>query len=337
VTLPSVMTVNVQGLGSSCTADQANARQCPAGSKIGTVSVNTPLLSSPVTGTVYMARSISGSSLPDLLLDIPAPIDMQIRGANRFVGANNNEIQSTFSNLPDLIWSDMTMSIIGGPTGLLGLRDDGKCGSASAAFASHSGQNVNSSIPVTGLTAFCGKISDTCANPVVKVSTKGAKKKGNKKAATSLSLQTASNCQAMKSVRVTYPKGTKLNKKLIIYNKKKKATKKNLKNITGKAGTTSLKSDGFVISGSNGLKFKNPFPAGTRSFSISTKSSALLPSYKTFCGDITKKKYKVAKKYKAALKKCQSKNVTFTFEITNVDGTAYRYNYVAPAGSKFFK
>src|SRR5262249_41050636 len=84
VVLPSVMTVNIQGINAACPADQANARACPDSSKIGTVAVNTPLLSSPVTGTVYMAKSISGSSLPDMLLDIPAPIDMQIRGANSF-------------------------------------------------------------------------------------------------------------------------------------------------------------------------------------------------------------------------------------------------------------
>ncbi|MBJ7458980.1 MAG: hypothetical protein JHD02_07330, partial [Thermoleophilaceae bacterium] len=338
VLLPSVMTANVAGLGDACPADLANARACPAAAKIGTVSVDTPLLSTPVIGTVYMAKSISGQSLPDLLIDIPAPIDMQIRGANSFVsGSGASQIQSVFSNLPDLIWTDMTMTIAGGPKGVLGLRSDGKCGSAASSFASHSGQSISLSSPVTGLTAFCQSIINTCANPVAKISTKGAKKKGNKKVSTSLSLQTATNCQPFKSVRVTYPKGTKLNKKLIVYKKKKKATKKNLKNLVGKMGSTSLKSDGFVISGSNGLKFKNPFPANARNLTINSKNSALVPSYKTFCGDITKKKYKVAKKYKAALKKCQKKKVTFTFEITNADGTAFRYNYTAPAGSKFFK
>jgi hypothetical protein len=339
VLLPSVMTVNVQGIGDACPADLVASRSCPATSKIGTVSVDTPLLSTPVIGTVYMAKSISGQSLPDLLMDIPAPIDMQIRGANSFLTAGNaaSQIRSTFTNLPDLIWSDLTMNITGGPKGILGLRDDGKCGPAVSNFASHSGQTVNQNSPVTGLTAFCQNLSNTCAAPTVKVSTKGAKKKGNKKVSTSLSLQTATNCQAIKSVRVSYPKGTKLNKKLIVYNKKKKATKKNLKNVTGRVGSKSLTSKDFAISGSNGLKINTVFPDGTRSIAINTKASALLPSYKTFCGDVTKKKYKVAKKYKAALKKCQKKNVTFTFEITNVDGTAFRYNYVAPAGSKFFK
>ncbi|MBJ7353481.1 MAG: hypothetical protein JHC98_01530 [Thermoleophilaceae bacterium] len=339
VVLPSVMTVNVQGIGDACPADQVTARTCPATSKIGTVSVDTPLLSTPVTGTIYMAKSVTGQSLPDMLIDIPAPIDMQIRGANSFVTAGNaaSQIKSTFTNLPDLIWTDMTMNITGGTKGILGLRTNGLCGAAASTFASHSGQSMSTSSPVTGISGFCNGIGETCANPTVKVSTKGAKKKGYKKASTSLSLSTASNCKAIKAVRVTYPKGTKLNKKLIVFNKKKKATKKNLKNVTGKVGSKSLTSKDFAVSGSNGLKFNTVFPTGTRSFSINTKNSALVPSFKTFCGDITKKKYKVAKKYKAALKKCQSKKVTFTFEITNDDGSAFRYNYTVPAGSKFFK
>ncbi|MGH2958527.1 MAG: hypothetical protein ACRDKE_02910, partial [Solirubrobacterales bacterium] len=343
VVLPSVMTVNVAGINGACAADLAAARNCPASSKIGTVSVDTALLSTPVTGTVYMARSISGQSLPDLLVDIPAPIDMQIRGANSFVtGAGASQIKSTFSNLPDLIWSDLTMNISGGPTGILGLRSDGKCGPAASNFASHSGQATSQNSPVTGLTAFCQNLATTCSNPVVKVSTKGAKKKGNKKVTTSVSLQTASNCQAMKSVRVTYPKGTKINKKLIKWKKTKnkkqaKAFAKNLKNLTGKAGSKSLTAKDFAVSGSTGIKFNTVFPENTRNITVNTKTSALVPSYKTLCGDITKKKYKKAAKYKAALKKCQKKNLTYTFEITNTDGTAYRFNYVAPAGSKFFK
>lgn len=343
VVLPSVMTVNVAGIGDACPAELVASRSCPATSKIGTVTVDTPLIATPVTGTIYMAKSISGQSLPDLLIDIPAPIDMQIRGANSFItGGGASQIKSTFSNLPDLIWGDLTMNITGGPKGILGLRADGKCGSASSNFASHSGQAVNQTSPVTGLTAFCQNLIDICAKPTVKVSTKGAKKRKNKKVSTSVSLTAASNCPAIKSVRVSYPKGTKINKKLVKWKKTKnkkqaKAYKKNLKNLTGKAGNKKLTAKDFTVSGSNGLKFKAAFPANARSLSINTKTSAVVPSYKNLCGAISKKKYKTKKKYNAALKKCKKKNQTYSFEITNVDGTAFRYNYVAPAGSKFFK
>ncbi len=326
VVLPTALTINVAGIAQACTAEQAAARACPGTAKIGTVSVNTPLLTTPVEGNVYMARSISGSSLPDLLMDIPAPINLQIRGANRFVGAQFNQVQSTFQNLPDLIFTDLTMSIAGGPNGLVMLRSNGVCGSASTNFTSHSGQQVSVASPIIGIDGFCAEQQRQCLNPSVKVSTKGIKKKGNKKATTSLAMTTGENCKSIKSVRVSYPKGTKVDKKLVTYNKKKKATKKNLKNLTGKAGTKKLQSDAFKFSG-NRLQFKAPFADGTRGFSITSKNSAIALPFKTFCGGLKGKK----------LKKCQKKNVTFTFEVTNSDGTAFRYDYTVPAGSKFFK
>lgn len=336
VLLPSVMTVNVAGLSAACPAEIASQGHgaCPASSLMGTVTVNTPLLPTPVTGNVYMAKSISGSGLPDMLLDIPEPIDMQIRGANSFLNSADSasRIKSTFSNLPDLIWSDMTMTISGGPKGILGLRTDGACGAADAVFDSNSGQHVVGSGVVSGLEGFCGNIDKTCAAPHIKVSTKGVKKKKNKKATTKLSFSTPSNCKAIKSATVTYPKGSKFNKKLITYNKKKKATKKNLKNLTGKLASRSLTSKDFKIKGKNGITFVPVFPDGTRSFSISTKNSALVLPYKTFCGHIKK-----GKKYKKALKKCQKKKVTFTISVTNVDGSSYRVNYTVPAGSRSFK
>jgi hypothetical protein len=329
VVLPSVVTVNVAGLAQACTADQAAARACLPEAKIGTVSINTPLLTYPVVGTVYMAKSITGAALPDILLEIPEPINMQIRGASSFV--NVNQIQSKFENLPDLIFSDMTMSIAGGQKGLLMLRDNGVCGAASSQFISHSGQVVNAASPVTGIEGFCKEMERICTNPTVAVSTKGVKKKGNKKASLKLSLTTSDNCKAIRSVSVTFPKGSKFNKKLYTYNKKKKATKKYPSNVTGRAGFKSLNATGFKLS-RNKLTFKAPFPDDQRSLAISTKNSALVLPYKTFCGHIKK-----GKKYAKTLKKCLAKKVSFTFDVTNADGSVYRYVHTVAVGSKSFK
>jgi hypothetical protein len=329
VVLPSVVTINVAGIGKACTAEQAAARACLPEAKIGTVSINTPLLTYPVTGTVYMAKSITGAALPDLLLDIPEPINMQIRGASSFV--NVNQIQSKFEGLPDLIFTDMTMSIAGGQTGILMLRDNGVCAAASSQFISHAGQVVNAASPVTGIEGFCREQERICTNPTVKVSTKGIKKKGNKKSSVKLSLTTSDNCKTIRSVSVSFPKGSKFNKKLVTYNKKKKATKKNLKNVTGRAGYKSLNALGFKLS-KNKLTFKANFPDDQRNLSVATKNSALVLPYKTFCGHIKK-----GKKFKKALTKCQKKNVSFTFDVTNTDGSVFRYVYSVPAGSKFFK
>lgn len=338
VVLPSAITINVAGINQACPVDVAPvASNCPAASRIGTVSISTPLLTTPVTGTVYMAKSLDGQSLPDMLIDIPAPINMQIRGANRFV--NINQVQSTFTNVPDMIFSEMTMNIAGGPTGLIMLRaENGVCGPAQSTFTSHSGQQVSQASPILGLDAFCQQNNQECQEPPVKISTKGVKRNKNKKVQTKLSLVTGANCADIKSVRVTFPKGSKFNSKAIAYNKKKKKSKtnnpKNLNNLTGKIGNKSVKADAFKVS-KNRMEFRTSFPAGTRSFSMASKNSALVMPYKTFCGHITKKTHK--KKYKSALKKCKDKTITITFDVTRHDGSSYRYNYKIKAGSKVFK
>lgn len=331
VTLPTAITINVAGIGLACTIEQAQARACLDSARIGTVSIVTPLLTTPVTGTVYMAKTTGGGSLPDMLLEIPEPINMQIRGVNRFVGASFNQVQSTFTGLPDMIFSEMTMNIAGGPNGLIMLRSNGVCGAATSHFSSHAGQQSDVAAQITGIEGFCATQQQACVTPKVSVSTKGAKKNKYKKTQTALSFSVGDNCKDIKSVKVTYPKGSKFNKKLSTYNPKKKATKKYRKNITGKAGLKGLTAESFKVS-KNSLQFKAPFPAGSRSFSVKTKNSALGLNYKTFCGNIKK-----GKKYKKALTKCQKKLVTIRFEVTNTDGSVFKYDYKVPAGSKFFK
>ena len=341
VLLPTIMTVNVQGLASQCQPDVAAARNCGPESQIGTVSIKTPLLTAPVEGKVYMAKSITGSSLPDLLIEIPAPIDMQIRGANSFV--NSIQIKSDFQNLPDLVWSEMTMNIGGGPKGLITTRENGTCGPAQTAFASHSGQGVNGTSPVVGL-ADCVNPGAKCEAPTVNISTKGVKKKGNKKSSNSITFGIPASCATIKSFQVLYPKGSKVNKKQLkwinkkkLNKKQKKANKKNQSNVTGKAGSKALKVFDFQAVGKNGLKIKQ-LPDGTRSIVMNTKNSTMLLPYKNFCGALKKgKTAKQKKAYKKALKKCQAKSVTFTFVYTLDDGKVVRYNHTMKVSDKKFK
>ena len=331
VLLPSIMTVNVQGLATVCEPADAAAHACPAATSIGDVSITTPLLPAPVTGTVYVARTLTGSTLPDLLIELPAPINMQIRGANSFF--NNIQIQSTFDNLPDLVWSDITMHINGGPKGLLGLRANGKCGSATTNFAGWSGQTANAESPVSGI-GNCANQDTVCNTPTVVASTKGGvKKKGNKKLKTTTTLTTESACSPIKNFSVLFPKGTKINKKLLKYNKKQKKTKKNLKNLTGKAGGKKLVATDFQITGKNGVKLKAPLTGDVHQVSISSQLSSVLLPYKNFCGAIKGK----GKTFKAKLKKCQAKTVTYTFVITRQDGSVLRYDYKVKVGDKKFK
>lgn len=326
VTLPSAVTVNVAGLGNACSVADTQAWNCPDVSRIGTVSIETPLLAQPVTGTVYMAKSDSGGSLPDMLLQLGAPVNMQIRGANRFV--NINQIQSTFAALPDFPYDAMRLHLLGGPTGILKARTGATCGVGDAQFSSHSGQNSGGQFPITGLWS-CGDVSGsgTCSEPAVSLKSKGARKLRNKRQTTALTVAVPEGCSGFRALRVTYPKGTKVNKKLLKYNKKRKATRKNLKNVTGKAGSKKLKvSDFGAIKG--GLQTRTALP-GPRRVSVNTKNSVIALPAKPLCGTLKK-----GKGYAKKLKKCRAKSLSLTIKWTRVDGTTGKYVYKFKAGLK---
>lgn len=172
-----------------------------------------------------------------------------------------------------------------------------------------------------------------CDHPTVKVSTRGVKTRRNKKATTTVSLRSARSCSGIKSFGVLFPRGSKVNSKLLKYNKKKKATKKNLKNITGKAGSKRLYVNDFKKYGRTGIKIKTRLPSKTHSISLkSSKSTVLLP-YKSFCGAIKGN----GRTKRAKLKKCKNKLVSFTFVITRQDGSVLRYVYKVKAGSRSFR
>lgn len=314
VVLPSIVTVNVQGLGNACSADAAAARACPAASRVGTVSIDTPLLPDPVVGTVYMARSVTGASLPDLLLEFPAPIDMQIRGANRFV--NGNQIESTFSGLPDLVYTNMSMQIEGGATGLITVRDNALCGSGAGSYLSHSGQSSASGVPVRGIWA-CG--GDTgCDVPTVTASTKGVKRR---KAQVGLKVAVPPGCAAMKSLTVTFPKGTKISRQLL------KNSKKNRKNVTAKAGAKSLTVKDFAPLGRNAIKLRKPLAGDAHSISLTFKRGVVALPWKSFCVGLKG----------ARRSKCRARNVTFSVKAKRADGSTTTYKYAVKAGDKRFK
>ncbi len=332
VHLPTIMTVNIQGIGTVCEAAQANARACPANTRVGSVTIQTPLLTAPVVGNVFVARSVSGSTLPDLLIEIPPPINMQVRGANRFI--NQIQIESTFQNLPDLIWSDMTMQIAGGPTGLIGIRDNGDCGPAMSSFGSHSGQVAGGPSPVVGID-FCGAgLRKLCENPKVAISTRGVRKRNNKKSSTSITFSSDRRCAGIKSFKVVFPKGSKLNRKQMKYSKKKKLRrklKKNLRNVVGKFGKKRMKTTDFKAYGRRGLQLKGNLPKDVNVVTMATKNSTMRLPYKTFCGAVKGKNRKAKSR---ALKRCKKKKVTFVFIVSRYDGTSFRYNYKVKAGDR---
>lgn len=152
VTLPAGMGVDLKNLGGLCTIDQLNAGQCPANSRIGDVSAETPLLPFKLTGGAYLLKPAK-VGLPDLALDLGL---VKLRGSV----AINGRLTTTFDNVPDVPLRKLVLTLTGGAKGALTTESDICKGKPAidAQFASHSGVARTATIPaqVVGCGASAG-------------------------------------------------------------------------------------------------------------------------------------------------------------------------------------
>jgi hypothetical protein len=118
-TIPAAINVDVQQLGRTCTLADFNADKCATSARVGSVKIETPLIRAGLTGDVYLVKRNATSGLPDLGLRVRGAITFTQLGSNRYVGAKNNQIETTFDNIPQVGFSKLTFHIDGGPQGLL--------------------------------------------------------------------------------------------------------------------------------------------------------------------------------------------------------------------------
>jgi hypothetical protein len=303
-TLPKTVNVNILAIGDLCEEDQFMANTCDAKSLRGTVRVTTPLLPYAVGGTARLVRGTPGAILPRLGLTIDAPINLKLLGVNRYV--NVSQIFSTFSGVPDLAFSELTIDLAGGPKGLLTrVSDDTDCGDLVGRFTSHSGQTSTYTSQVSGGKCLSVASLAKCKKPVVTASSKNTRKSSGRKASFSLRYRVPSGCPAIKSFKVKLPKGTKVNKKLA------------KKYLTGRAGKQKLKAKNFRIKGTTitlrGLKKPT-------SITLTAKRGAIRVPVCT------------AKK-----RVCAKRKLNFTTTVVGVDNTAVKQAYKPSLGSKRFR
>lgn len=129
-TLPDAVNVDVQQLNRACTNEQFAARACPANTKFGTVAITTPMIVAGLQGEAYLVKRADGANgLPDIGLIVSGAVNFNIRGVNRYTGANFTQIQSTFDNIPAIGFSSFKLNIAGGANSLLKIDEcptDGK-------------------------------------------------------------------------------------------------------------------------------------------------------------------------------------------------------------------
>jgi hypothetical protein len=127
-TLPPGVSVNPSAADgrATCTPEQieinsAKKPSCPDASKVGTVQVKTPLLETPLTGSVYLAQqghNPFGSLLalyvvaegPGVLIKLAGHVE-----ADPVTG----QLQSTFDNSPQAPFSDLQLTFFDGPRAAL--------------------------------------------------------------------------------------------------------------------------------------------------------------------------------------------------------------------------
>lgn len=111
VTLPDKIGVDLKNLSGVCTDAQLQSGSCPAGSKIGTVTADTPLLRQQLSGGVYLVAPAK-PGLPGIALDLGL---VRLKGSV----AINGRLTTTFASIPDVPLRRLTLNLTGGPKGSL--------------------------------------------------------------------------------------------------------------------------------------------------------------------------------------------------------------------------
>jgi hypothetical protein len=114
---------SAEGLG-ACTDAQAEihvegAADCPASSKVGEVEIDTPLLSKPLTGGIYLGSQLSndpasGQMYRLFLVANGSGVNVKLPGSV-VVDPSDGSVTATFDNAPQLPFENLKVDLNGGP------------------------------------------------------------------------------------------------------------------------------------------------------------------------------------------------------------------------------
>jgi hypothetical protein len=154
VSLPKGIGVDLKNLGATCTDAQLSAGACPAGSKIGTVTADTPLLPGQLSGNVYLTQGAKLGALPGIALDLGL---IRLRGSV----AIGSRLVTTFDGIPDVPLSKLVLNLTGGKKGALQTAKSlcEQTPTVEAVYGSHSGATGKQAVNATVI--GCAPLSGT--------------------------------------------------------------------------------------------------------------------------------------------------------------------------------
>ena len=155
VTLPHSEFLDNAHLKTPCTRVQfaegeTPGERCPPGSDIGVARADTPLLSKPLEGPVYLRTS--GRKLPDIVAALNGQIDIALDG---HVDSVDERLRTTFETVPDAPVSNFTLSLDGGSKGLVE-NSTNLCSAPEYAQVQITGQNGKTADQNQALQTSCG-------------------------------------------------------------------------------------------------------------------------------------------------------------------------------------
>ena len=156
VTLPAGLSVDLASAQNRvCPTAQSQSDTCPDSTIVGSAKIVTPLLGQPLSGPVYFVQGTGSSPLPSLLVTLRGQVALDLRSTTAINSAGR--LVTTFTPIPDAPLSSFTLSLNGGPGGILVEGAGGLCSRAqtvNAAFAAQSGKTEQ--VAVAAATP-CGK------------------------------------------------------------------------------------------------------------------------------------------------------------------------------------
>lgn len=208
VGLPKTMTVDfTQVPANICEANQIATHTCPAEALAGTATVTTPLLSTPLTGLVYMARN-PGSAIPSLSVQLNGLISLDLLGKSRFIYDEGLDampyIQTTFADIPDAPMNSFTMQI----NKLLMVHPE----ACDVPFEKRG--LIGTTTAFNGKTASLDTPSIAVDCPVGLLISSSFRNKGKKSTLTT-TIKARGQHSKIKRVQLKLPKGMKINKKAV--------------------------------------------------------------------------------------------------------------------------
>ncbi|HEY2602643.1 MAG TPA: hypothetical protein VGI67_13885 [Thermoleophilaceae bacterium] len=147
VTLPASVSSGVSAVPVLCTVGQLAAAACPDGARIGTATIASPLLPTPVQGPVFTV--LHPGALPGVGVEFGGVLPFVLGGNS---GIASGRLQNIFGGLPDVPLTSFALAIDGGSHGLLVATRDictGTPPSVDAAFTAQSGASSALTAPVT--------------------------------------------------------------------------------------------------------------------------------------------------------------------------------------------